>query len=128
MAYTFGVVAWQGWDGRRYGGLPSNPQDARALKVLVTNPDNPGDTHQFWGYSSIHMQDFGEWWLLIGGLMVMHGMELADEPPDDDEDYGGPGEPDDDYDDEPDDDEPDLLPGPIRRVLNGIGRLFRRRR
>ena len=80
MAYTFDVVAWEGWDKRRHGGVPRNPQQAKGLKVLVTNPDDEGDTHQFWAFTITEFQDFAEWWTYIGGLMVMHGMELADEP------------------------------------------------
>lgn len=86
MPYNFSVVAWEGWDKRRHGGTPRTPQQAKGLKVLVTNPEDEGDTHQFWAFNTSpknSFQDFAEWWVLIGGLMVMHGMELADEGPDD---------------------------------------------
>lgn len=89
MAYNFRVVAWEGWDKRRWGGVPSTPQQAKGLKVLVTNPDDEGDTHQFWAFNTSPknaFQDFSEWWVYVGGLMTMHGMDLADEPPGD-EDY-----------------------------------------
>lgn len=81
LAYTFSVVAWRDWDGRDRRGLPSNPEDAKGLKVLVTNPEDDGDTHQFWALSiSTRFRDWSEWWTYIGALMVAHGMELADEP------------------------------------------------
>ena len=127
MAYTFNVVAWEGWNGRRYGGVPRTPQQAKGLKVMVTNPDNPGDTHQFWAFNrspKSAYQDFAEWWTYIGGLMVMHGMELSDEPPDDDFDEPGGGyddEPDEDYDEDEDEDEPEEKP----TVLQRVGRWFR---
>lgn len=105
--------------------------------MLVTNPDNSDDTHQFWTYSirkTNPFQDWSEWWVLIGGLMVMHGMDLADEPPDYEEppDYG-----DDDYDedyDEPgvlqvgddyEEPEPPAKPSLVIRILRRVGRWFR---
>jgi len=126
LAYTFSVVAWQDWNGRRYGGLPNNPQDARGLKVLMTNPDNPGDTHQYWNYSTIHFQDWSEWWVYIGALAVSHGLELADEPPPDD-DYGEPPPEDDEA---PEDEPRDFWKGggvyrtehPVRDFFVGIAK------
>ena len=129
LAYTFSVVAWEEWDrpgGRvvRHGGVPPTPQQAKGVKVLVTNPDDEGDTHQFWAFNTSPknaFQDFAEWWVLIGGLMVMHGMELADEGPGG---GGGPGPPDDeDWDEEEEEEEPK----PKRpRIFQRIGRAFRR--
>jgi hypothetical protein len=84
LAYNFDVVAWQDWQGDRHGGLPGRPQDAKGLKVLVTGSgEDTGDVHQFWTYNLSRknsFQDWSEWWVLIGSLMVGHGMELEDEP------------------------------------------------
>lgn len=132
MAYDLNVVAWEGWDKRRHGGLPDTPQQAHGLKVLLTNPDDPGDTHQFWTFNlnkNDPFQSWAGWWLLIGSLSAGHGMELSDEPPDFE-----PPPPDDDY-DEPDDDDYDEPPPPppppskptlVTRVLRRVGKWFRR--
>lgn len=125
LAYTFDVVAWQTFDGRRYGGPPPSADAARGLKVLATNPDDPGDTHQFWTYTAVHFQDFAEWWVYIGAMMTMHGLDLADEPAPDDDQYNGPDE---DYDDEDEDDEeeePPAKPSVIRRIIRRIVKWFR---
>lgn len=90
MAYTFDVVAWEAWppsrggDGKRRGGIPGRPQTAHGVKVLLRNPDDDGDTHQFWAFTLQKFQSWSEWWVYVGGLMSMHGMDLADDgiPPD----------------------------------------------
>lgn len=88
--YNFEVVAWEAWppsrggNGQRKAGIPGRPQDAHGIKVLVTNPDDEYDTHQFWSFTLQKYQSWPEWWIYIGGQMSQHGMDLADEgiPPD----------------------------------------------
>ena len=98
------------------------------MKVLVTNPDDSGDTHQFWAYNLSPkgaFQDFAEWWTYIGGLMVMHGMELADEPSDGDN-YDGPDYDDEDGDEEEEEPQPES-PTIVQHIERAIGRIFGRR-
>lgn len=104
LAYTFDVVAWEDWDNRRRSGRPRNPENALGLKVLLTNPDDDGDTHQFWSFTRTHYQSWAEWWVYIAGQMEMHGFGLEDEPPRD-----GPIEP------PPPPEPPKKPPGRIRR-------------
>lgn len=124
MPYTFDVVAWEGWDQRRHGGPPPTPQQAKGLKVLVTNTDNPNDTDQFWAFTITRFQDFSEWWVYIGSLVTMYGLELADEPPD----FEAPEPPDEDYDEdeEEEEEEPEEKPSIVQRIGRALGRLFRR--
>jgi len=93
--------------------------------VLVTNPEDEGDTHQFWAFNTSPknaFQDFGEWWVLIGGLMVMHGMELADEgPPGDDT-----PEPPEEWNDDDEEDEPEPERPTVTQRIGRFVRLFGR--
>lgn len=83
--YTFDVVAWEAWppsrggDGQRHKGLPPRAQSAHGLKVVVTNPDDDSDTHQFWTFTLQKFQSWSEWWLYVSGSMAQYGMDLEDE-------------------------------------------------
>lgn len=93
MPYTFSPVAWEAWPPSRGGSgqrqeidkdrdgvaiLPS-PESAHGIKVVVTNPDDYGDTHQFWTYTLHEYANWNDWWVHIGAQMARHGMELGDE-------------------------------------------------
>lgn len=64
------------WDNRRHGGVPRHPEDARGLKVVIT--DTNGDTHQFWNYTLVPFQSDAEWWVYIVAIATSHGIDLDD--------------------------------------------------
>lgn len=117
------VVGWRGWDNRKHGGAPRNPQDARGLKTIIT--DSNGDQHQYWSYTLVPFQSDAEWWVYITALAVDHNIPLDDSPPSDDEppeDYG------DYYDDEEEEDEEEQSPGIVQRATGFFRRIFGRGR
>lgn len=126
MAYEFEVVGYKGWDQANHRGLPSDPRQARGLKVVVTPTDGGDDVHQFWAISEQRFYSWAEWWVYIGALMQSHGMPLEDEPPD-----GGGGEPpeDEDYDEgddgEDEDEETPTIRQRVGNFLRRVGKWFR---
>jgi len=81
MAYTFDAVGWEDFEGNRWTGLPDEPEDAHGIWVHYYDPENSDDQGMFWAYALRGaFDDWSEWWVYIGGLMVAnYGMVLADE-------------------------------------------------
>ncbi len=77
VAYTFRATGWEDFDGNRYRGTPSDVERTHGVFVHVQNPDDSDDQHRFWAWGKF--SGWAEWWVYIGALMQMHGMELADE-------------------------------------------------
>lgn len=98
MAYDYEIVAWEGFPrpgqsrGGRYGvdhdrdGNPilPRPQRAHGVKVILTNPNNPGDTQQFWAFTLQRYDKWGQWYFHIAALVSEYGLTLEDDtiPPD----------------------------------------------
>lgn len=98
MAYDYEIVAWEGFPrrgqtrGNRYGvdytrqGEPKLPRVGRVhgVKVILTNPNAPGDTHQYWLYTRQRFNKWGQWFVFISADATRHGFVLEDEtiPPD----------------------------------------------
>ena len=76
MAYEFTAEGWEDFDGNRHGGTPSDLDATHGVFVHVSNPDDPEDETYFWAYAA-EFDDWAEWWVYIGGLMEMYGLELA---------------------------------------------------
>lgn len=76
---TFDVIGYDDWGHYRHKGVPENPQDASGMIVRVTDPDNPRDTQVFLAPTLTRFEEWSEWWVYIGGLIVRnYGLELAD--------------------------------------------------
>lgn len=67
-------------------GNPELPPAHRVhgVKLVLTNPDNRGDTHQFWLFTLQRYTKWGQWYVHIVAMSERHGMELSDDtiPPD----------------------------------------------
>lgn len=77
MAYTFEAIGWEDFDGNRHRGTPSDLDATHGVIVEYHDPDNSEDRGAFIAYARGDFEDWAEWWVYIGGLMEMHGLDLA---------------------------------------------------
>lgn len=73
----FTVTGWEDYEGERHRGTPSELDDTYGVRVHVTDPSDPEFHQFFWAFVGGPFESWEEWYVYIGALMDMYGLELG---------------------------------------------------